>query len=85
LLLLFRRDPIAFSGPLCNISDRLFRLQIALLRRVFAPRGLNALHDGKAQEYDSAHRDPMRRNMEYHRAIDQPGNHYQEPGKVNPE
>ena len=63
MLLLFRCDPIAFNGPLCNISDRLFRLQLALPRRVFAPRGLHALHYRKAHEYDSADRDPMRGDM----------------------
>ena len=45
-----------------------------LFRRIFAPRGLDALQNREAHEYDCAHGDPMRRNMQYHGSIDQPTN-----------
>jgi hypothetical protein len=55
------------------------------LRRIFSARGLDALQNRKAQEYDCTHGDPMRGNMQYHGSIDQPANQYQEAGDVNPE
>jgi hypothetical protein len=41
-----------------------------LFRRIFAPRGLDALQNRKAQEYNGAHCDPMRGDMEDHGSID---------------
>jgi hypothetical protein len=41
-----------------------------LFRRIFSPRGLDALQNRKAQEHNCTHCDPMRGDMQYHGSID---------------
>jgi hypothetical protein len=56
-----------------------------LLCRVFSARGLDALENGKAQQYDRAYCDPMWGNMQDYGSIDQPANQYQEADNVDSE
>ena len=40
------------------------------LRLVFSSRGLDALKNRKAKEYNCTHCDPLRGDMQYHGSID---------------
>jgi hypothetical protein len=56
-----------------------------LLRRVFSPRGLDALQNRQTEEDNGAHRDPMRGHMQYHSSPDQAAEQDQEADNINPE
>ena len=52
------------------LKSRFARDTHLLLRRIFSPRGLDALQNRKAQEYNCTHCDPTRGDMQYHGSID---------------
>ena len=61
------------------------RTPTSLVRRIFSPRGLDALQNRKAEEHNCTYCDPMRGHMQYRGSIDQPADYYQEADNVNPE